>query len=76
MDILCFKYPLLHDGIPSNTFQVISGQCLLVTEGMITILKCCPTEISHCRHSHMISAQRQSTSSCVELPFICQALDN
>ena len=24
--------------VPFNTFQVISGQCLLVTEGMITTL--------------------------------------
>ena len=41
--------------IPFNTFQVISGQCLLITECMTTTLKYCLNEISHSMNSRMIS---------------------
>ena len=62
--------------IPFNTFQVIPGWYLLVTEGMITTLECCLTEISYHRHSLWYPAQSHysgnwSTSLCVDLPFIC-----
>ena len=44
--------------IPFKTFhfQVISGLCLFVNDGMITILWGCLTEISHCWHIRMISS--------------------
>ena len=70
--------------LPFNTFQVISGQWLLVTEGMITTLYSLkyhipgiviwypppPTVTSY-------YSGNWSPSFCVELhvPFICQAFD-
>ena len=44
--------------VPFNTFHVIPGLCLLVTEGMITTLRCCLTEISHRRQNRMIYPSR------------------
>ena len=62
----------------STHFQVTSGRCLLLTEGMITTLQCCLTEISHRRHSCMKS--RPDTLFWINqflrrTNFICRALD-
>ena len=51
------KYPFLKISfnVHSNTFQVISGWCLLVTEDIMITLFCRLTEISNHRHNHIIS---------------------
>ena len=71
--------------ITFNLFQVIPGQCLLVTEGMNydKPLYCCITQISlHAKfydyylyptQSHY--SGNKSTSFSIELHFICRALD-
>ena len=51
----CFIPSCVGYTVHFNTFQVISGRCLLVAEVMITTLWCCLTKISHRRHSCMIS---------------------
>ena len=49
--------------VPFNTFQVISGLCLLETEGMITTSQCYLTEISHRKYSRMKSRPVSSNGS-------------
>ena len=70
-EFLCIGF-----NIPFNTFQVISRWCLLVTESMITTLKCYLNKISHRMISHPVSySDNRSFNFCTKISFMCRALD-